>query len=104
MPRVSVHERAREDVDEIAAYIARDNLDAALRFYDAAESAFELLARMPGAGPVVDPPIANAPDLRFWPIARYRNYLVLYVPLSDGIDVLRVLHGARDIAAALSRG
>src|SRR5881628_1342609 len=98
MPRLIVHELARLDVPEIAQYIARDNIDAALRFYDAAEADFEFLASMPGAGPRVDPPIRAAPDLRFWPIARFRNYLILYCPISNGAEILRVTHGARNIA------
>jgi hypothetical protein len=28
-----------------------------------------------------------------------RNYLVLYRPLPDGVEILRVIHGARDIPA-----
>ena len=42
MPRLSVRDTARADIDAIASYIAQLNLDAALRFYDAAESAFQL--------------------------------------------------------------
>src|SRR5437016_11462128 len=94
MPRLIVHDLARFNVQDIA----RDNLDAALRFYTAAEAAFDFLASTPGAGPRVDPPIRAAPELRFWPIARFRNYLVLYQPLSDGAEIVRVTHGARNIA------
>jgi toxin ParE1/3/4 len=96
MPRLLVHDKARNDVEAIAAYIATDNLAAALRFMDAAQAAFDLLAAMPGAGPRVDPPIENIPDLRFWPIKRFRSYLVFYRPLPDGAEVFRVLHGRRD--------
>ena len=37
-----------------------------------------------------------APRVRSVPFGRY---VVFYVPLDDGIDVVRVLHGARDIDA-----
>ena len=33
-------------------------------------------------------------DLRSWPI---KPYIVFYLPLSDGVEVVRVLHGSRDI-------
>ena len=33
-------------------------------------------------------------DLRSFPVGRY---IVFYFPLSDGIDVIRILHGSRDI-------
>ena len=97
MPRLIVHERARHDVDEIADYIAADSFDSALRFYGAVEEDFRRLADFPGAGashPTGNPVFAN---LRIWPIKRFRNYLVCYLPLPDGIEVLRVIHGARDV-------
>jgi toxin ParE1/3/4 len=95
LPRV--HDRARQDVEEIAAHIAVDQLLAAIRFCDAAEAAFNLLAQFPGAGPVWEPAIPESPGLRFWPIKGYRNYLVLYRMREATVEVIRVDHGARDI-------
>ena len=40
-----------------------------------------------------------APGVRSFPVGRY---VVFYVPLDDGIDVVRVLHGARDIDAVFN--
>jgi toxin ParE1/3/4 len=97
MPRLIVHDPARHDVDEIALYIALDSLESALRFTDAAEEAFSRLADFPGAGarhPTGNPAFA---ELRIWPIKGFRKYLVCYRPLPDGIEVLRVIHGARDV-------
>jgi toxin ParE1/3/4 len=34
--------------------------------------------------------------MRFWPVTGFRNYLVFYFPLSDGVEIVRVLHAARD--------
>src|SRR3954447_6698089 len=101
MPWRVVHQKAIDDVIAVAAYIAHDNLGAALRFYDAAEREFDLLAEMPNAGPRVEPRIASLPELRFWPIKRYRNYLILYQPTAQGVEILRVVHGAREIVTAL---
>lgn len=42
-----------------------------------------------------------APGMRSFPIGRY---VVFYMPLEDGIDVIRVLHGARDIEAVFNPG
>lgn len=39
--------------------------------------------------------------LRRWPIPGFRNYLIFYRPMENGVEIVRVLHGARDIAAAL---
>ena len=38
-----------------------------------------------------------ATDLRSFPFGRY---VIFYTPVHDGIDVVRVLHSARDIDAA----
>jgi toxin ParE1/3/4 len=38
--------------------------------------------------------------LRVWPVPGFDRHLVFYVERADYIDVLRVLHGARDIPAA----
>jgi len=37
--------------------------------------------------------------LRAWPIDGFRNHLVFYRPTDEGVDIVRVLHGARDIEA-----
>jgi toxin ParE1/3/4 len=97
MGRLLVNDRVDADLDEIADYIARDDLDAALRFYDAARRAFHFLSDYPRAGAIhvqSDPRFA---EMRLWPISRFRDYLVCYIPLSDGVVILRVIHGARDV-------
>jgi len=35
---------------------------------------------------------------RTWPLKGFERYLIFYRPLSDGVEILRVTHGARDIA------
>ena len=94
MAHLIVRRRAREDVIDLAARIALDKLEPALRFIDAAEKAFTFLWEHPNAGPKIDPPIPASPQLRFWPIRRFRNYLVIYQPLENGVEIIRVLHRA----------
>ncbi len=48
---------------------------------------------MPGSGRK-EPKLAA--DLRSFPVG---NYLIFYRAVADGIAVVRVLHGARDITA-----
>jgi toxin ParE1/3/4 len=104
VPRLLVNDRARSDVDEIARHIARDSLDAALRFYDRAEEAFDFLCLNPGAGPRFETQLAQFQDLRSWPIRKFRNYLILYRPTGEGVEILRVLHGAQDVRSLLVQG
>jgi toxin ParE1/3/4 len=98
MGRIVVHDRAKADLDEIADYIARGSVDAALRFYDAARRTFDMIADFPGAGTAH--PIAGRPELatlRTWPIRKFRDYVACYVLGAGGPEVVRVLHGARDV-------
>lgn len=91
MKRVRFSRQAADDVEEIASFIARDDLDAALRFYDQVDRLRELLARSPHLGRE-RPELA--PDLRSCPLG---NYLVFYLPTPDGAVIARVLSGFRDI-------
>src|SRR5947208_7397332 len=101
MPSVRKSPKARRDLAEIAAYIAFDNPSAADRFLIAAEDAFDKLARIPGMGALREFSDPKLKDLRSWPIKRFRNYLIFYRPVKDGIEIVRVLHGARDIERVL---
>lgn len=97
--RVVKTPRAKIDLAEAAEYIAADNLDAALGFLDAAERDCAFLARTPGAGANRDFLHKDLAEVRSWPIGRFKNDLIFYRPTPKGIEVLRVLHGARDIGA-----
>jgi len=95
--------RAIQDLDDAAAYIQeRSGPDRAIRFLRAADSTFAMLVGMPGMGTRYEPDEPLFADLRYFPITRHPNHLVFYRPFTDGIEVLRVLHGARDIAAILA--
>jgi toxin ParE1/3/4 len=41
--------------------------------------------------------------IRQWRIPGFEKYLIFYRPLEDGIEILRVLHGARDIRRILEQ-
>lgn len=93
MPRVTVTKEAKQDLRSIWSYIAEDNPSAADRTLDTLNDKIRLLADNPLLGPA-RPDIA--PDLRY---LVSDNYLILYRAISDGVDVVRVLHGARNLAA-----
>ena len=99
---VSKTPQARTDLLEIADYLAQGTLETAFRFLDAAEVAFELLAGMPELGTLCRFKSPQAAGLRVWPIKAFENYLIFYRPTTEGIDVIRVIHGARDIESIFS--
>jgi toxin ParE1/3/4 len=81
--------RADEDLVEIWLYVAEDNPNAADRLLEEIDRTCALLADNPLLGRA-RPDIA--PELRYLPIG---NYLILYRTLPNGIEVVRVVHGAR---------
>ena len=83
--------RAALDLVEIWVYIAEASVTNADRFAARIDKAFGLLAGRPGIGRVR---LELHPHLRSFVIGQY---VVFYLPLKNGIDVIRVLHGARDI-------
>ena len=39
--------------------------------------------------------------MRSWAVSGFENYLIFYRPQSEGIEVVRFVHGARDIPSLL---
>jgi toxin ParE1/3/4 len=74
----------------------------ARRFLVQAEATMQRLARMPGIGTRYDPDEPLYGKLCYLPISGFAANLVFYRPIPDGIEVLRVLHGARDIPSILT--
>ena len=94
MARVLRRPRAAEDIAAVWDFIADDNPDAADHWVDQLDTQLRLLATQPLMGRARD---ELAPGIRSFPFGRY---LVFYLPISDGIDVVRVLHGTRDVDTA----
>ena len=84
---------ADEDLLDIARHIAAANPQAADRFIDAIHERTRLLADAPEIGRRRE---ELAPRLRSFPAGRY---VIFYRHIAGGIEVARLLHGARDIPA-----
>ena len=82
------------DLEEIVRYIGAKNPAAAARLTDLIEEECWRLARQPGLGQL-RPDLL--PGIRFIPLG---TYLIFYRESGEGIQVLRVLHGARDYGPA----
>jgi len=95
--RIIKSDLALGDLEEQAEYLRQQSPRAALRFLDAAEVIFRQLASMPGIGERYETDNPLFQDLRCFPIPKFPSQIVYYKPLADGIVVIRVLHGARDI-------
>ncbi len=92
---------ARRDLLEHYLFIGRDSPDAAERFIAAADRTFELLAGMPEMGTRWVTENVALHGVRRHPITGFPNHLVFYRPTEDGVDILHIFHGARDIPTLL---
>lgn len=102
MTRLVVRPLADADIDAAADYYAQEaNLDVALRFLGALDQAFERLRGHPQIGAEVRAIRPRLAGLRFWPVPGFERYLVFYLPSPDLVEVMRVLHGARDLKELL---
>lgn len=91
MPRILKRPEAESDLEEIWWYIAQDSPDNADRFLDRIQESCLALAGFPKMGVSRE---ELRTDLRSQPVG---NCLIFYFPLEDGVDIVRVLHGSRDI-------
>ena len=91
MKRPHFSPTSRGDLNEIFDYIAGDNPRAAADFVSEAKQKCRMLAESPEIG---TPRGELARSLRSYPLG---SYIIFYRPVEDGIEVVRVLHGARDI-------
>ena len=99
MPKFILSEFVEPELEAIWDRIAIDNIDAADRFVESAYATFQELAQMPGMGRVRHFPQERLRELRSFRVKGFENYLVFYGPVSEGIEVLHILHGARDLEA-----
>jgi toxin ParE1/3/4 len=98
---IRIRPRARQDIVEVAVFIGRDSLTAAERFLDATETTFQLLVASPEIGPIYPTKQEVLTGLRVFRVNRFPNHLVFYRVLANGIEIIRVIHGARDLELAL---
>lgn len=104
MPDRVVHKtgQATADINELADYfLSKAGREVALRFIDNAERAFEQLRAMPRIGGLLGLDELPYEDIRRWQIEGFGSLIILYREVSDGVEVVRVLHTARDIRTLL---
>ena len=92
--KLRISEQARSDLRAIGDFIAEDDPRRALSFVDELEDRCRQLTEKPLIWPRVD---------RFPEVRRrlHKRYLILYRVVSDEVEVLHVVHGARNYASLL---
>jgi toxin ParE1/3/4 len=91
MSQYDVSDAASADLEEIWLFIAQDDPDAADRHLRNLVSRFPTLASMPEMERLREELAAR---LRSFPVG---SYVIFYRPIAGGVEIVRVLHGARDL-------
>ena len=89
--RVIRRPQAEADILDIWAYIAEDSILEADKWVDKLDSTLALWATQPMMGRSRN---ELAHRLRS---AAFGRYVIFYVPLADGLDLIRILHTSRDL-------
>lgn len=97
MARYLLQPAARDDIKDIYRYIADRNRTAAAKVRAQILSTFRMLAESPFLGEARDDLAAG---LRIFTTG---NYVIIYRPKPGGIEIVQVVHGARDWEAAFGR-
>jgi toxin ParE1/3/4 len=102
--RYLVRPKADQDIEDQAFYYATEgNAELGHRFLVAAHETFATLATHPEIGwhPRLKHP--SLQNVRVFRVAGFERILILYRPLQHGVDILRVVHGSRNVMALLRR-
>ncbi len=88
--RLRKTDRAERDINNISDWIARDSESAAEKWLEELDEKLKVVATMPGIG-------TDRSDLRKGLRSyAFDNYLIFFKPTKSGVDIIRVIHGARD--------
>ncbi len=104
--KVSYREAARDDVIRQFRYylVAQDLPRVAIRFREAVKATIHLLQVRPLIGARFQSDQLSLRELRSWPVAGFESIRIYYFVSVESIQVIRILHGKRDVIGILAAG
>lgn len=102
MPVIVVRASARREIKSHGVYLEEQSgTEVADRFLVAVKDTLESLASMPKMGALCGFQRKALRRVRRWPVKGFENWLIFYQPKQNGIEVVHLIHGARDIEGLL---
>lgn len=101
--RIVITPKASLDIDEYFAYIAQENPDTALLFFDSVRETVAQLARMLGMGSRYPLENLRLQGLRKWAVKGFKKYLIFYFERDESIEVVRILYAGKYIERILEQ-
>lgn len=97
MPTVTKRPEAKRDLIGHFVYLVENaNEDTAERFLRHAEARFLHLSQHPFMGSLLNFRNPSLSGMRKWRVNHFEKFLIFYLPRVDGVNIVRVLHSARD--------
>jgi toxin ParE1/3/4 len=101
-PDIVIRAAARREIKAHGLYLEEHaGPDVTDRFLAAVQQSFGTLARAPRAGVLCGFRKAALRRVRRWPVKDFENWLIFYIPKRNGIEIVHIIHGARDIQGLL---
>jgi toxin ParE1/3/4 len=97
MHTVRIANSAISDLHDIWSYVAQSDVEAASRLVKEIIRRFGFLRDNPFMGQQQAHLLVNLRSLHV------KGYLIFYEPFEDRVEILRVLHGSRDVEAIFAR-
>jgi toxin ParE1/3/4 len=99
--KILTRAKAEDDVYNQALYIARDSPKAAQRYAFTVEKTIASLTENPKLGSLYKSREVRLKGLRKLPVPGFKD-IIFYLESADTIEVVRILHGARNIPTILN--
>ncbi len=96
--KLTIRQAALDDIASSVTWLSREHLDIANAFLTAIEAEFVLLAAHPFLG---RKRFFEVRSIRSWRVRGFEKHLIFYRITSASLDIIRVLHGARDVRTML---
>ena len=98
------HAAADDVARQFRYYLFTESLpDVAVRFRAAVQRTVDFLRQRPFVGPRYNSRKAELQSLRSWPVAGFEAIRLYYLLDKNTMQIIRVLHGKRDLTRILER-
>ncbi|HVZ92976.1 MAG TPA: type II toxin-antitoxin system RelE/ParE family toxin [Phycisphaerales bacterium] len=99
---IHISDCATSSLDNIADFLAlQGGTPLGEHFLTCAFDTFDELERQPRVGTPHDTPRKAIMNLRRWPVHEFPNHLVFYREVRGGIEIIDIIHAARDLPRVL---
>lgn len=99
---IHLYPKAQQDIESIVDYLKQENPQAAQNFIQHLQNSLETLSLFPKLGHLRDYQHPTLKQIRMLPIKHFSSYLIFYQPNETTLQVVRIIHGSRDIAQLFS--